>query len=309
MRSRKITKDQLIREYRQLKKKVGKQPTCTQFAAQYHSIGLLSAVFGHPGWKKLVLAAGDKPRNGAKPLTRQQVVQDYLSLRQELGRPPKSVEYYKRYHSNAKLRKVFGSFGWNSLLKAAGQRPRHESLITRKDLIGDYLALKKKLGRRPLLRDYQDEGYGIGIITKKFGNPGWRNLILAAGDQPPFGLDLNAKHLMNDFLNLQEKLGRRPKLIEYTYQCHTPKVLDRVFGKPGWNRMIAVIGKKAQPKNILTADHLIQDYQSVKKMLGRDPSQVEFKKVHIHTTKVLVRVFGTPGWSNLKKAALRARRR
>jgi hypothetical protein len=103
-------------------------------------------------------------------------------------------------------------------------------------------------------------------------------------------------------------LGRRPKLIEYTYECHTPKVLDRVFGKPGWGKMIRTIGKKAMPEDLLTSDHLIGDYLETCNALKRRPTQEEFRKRHCHTAKVYERVFGRPGYSNLVKAAERAAR-
>jgi hypothetical protein len=57
------------------------------------------------------------------------------------------------------------------------------------------------------------------------------------------GLNLTSKQLIEDFLVLQKKLGRRPKLIAYTCQCHTPKALDRVFGKPEVKRSCETAGE------------------------------------------------------------------
>lgn len=308
MRRKKITPDHLLQDYRRLKRSLGRRPTCLEFAKHHHSVSLLSNAFGSPGWKRLLEAAGDQPERRG-PLTSERVVKEYLALKAELGRRPTSMEYAKRHHSMGMLRYVFGKAGWNNLLKAAGERPKLASFVTRADLLRDYLALKKKLGRQPQLAEYQRESYGIGIITKKFGRPAWRALMAAAGDEPAVGFNIPAKHLVEDFLNLQEKLGRRPKLLEYTYQCHTPKVLDRVFGKPGWRMLIKAVGKKAKPKNILTAEHLIQDYCDTRAALGHDPSETEFHARNHHTIKVMVRIFGTPGWSNLKKAALKTLRR
>ena len=117
---------------------------------------------------------------------------------------------------------------------------------------------------------------------------------------------LNRAHLLADFLHLQGKLGKRPVVSEFLQHCHTPKVLDRAFGKPGWGRFIKAAGRKAMPKSIrssLTAEHLIEDYLNTEKSLGRKPGYSDFHTMHRHSLKVLVRVFGNPGWTNLRKAA------
>ena len=114
---------------------------------------------------------------------------------------------------------------------------------------------------------------------------------------------------MQDFLELQQSLGRRPNISEYLTQCHTPKVLDRVFGKPGWKRMISAIGAKALPKNIISASHLVDDYIELARRLGRKPAFEEFRRAQQHTHKVLARVFGRLGWSRLVFEAQRTMRK
>jgi len=134
-------------------------------------------------------------------------------------------------------------------------------------------------------------------------------------DTPGIGPEvrpLNRPHLVADFLYLQRKLGRRPNVSDFLHHCHSPKVLDRAFGKPGWRRLIKAVGKKAMPKHIrsgLTAEHLIEDYLDTEKSLGRNPSYTHFHALHRHSLKVLVRVFGKPGWTNLRKAAGKAKRK
>jgi hypothetical protein len=237
-------------------------------------------------------------------VTQEQLVKDYRKLKKRLGRRPLASEFTKRCHRTFVLRSLFGAYPWSKLLMAAGEKPRSAELVSRRMLIDEYRMLKEKLGRQPFYRDYEKTGFTIGTITKKFGTPAWRRLVLAAGDQPLVAKNLPASHLIRDFLNLQEKLGRRPKLLEYTYQCHTPKVLDRVFGKPGWRYLIKAVGAKAMPKNILTREHLIRDFADLTKKLNRRPTQEEFRKAH-HTPKVLERVFGRPAFSSLVKAASR----
>lgn len=137
------------------------------------------------------------------------------------------------------------------------------------------------------------------VCARLTENPGIR---LEAGP-------LNRAHLVADFLHLQRKLGRRPVIGDFLQHCHTPKVLYRAFGKPGWRRLIKAAGKEALPKksrSCLTAEHLIEDYLDTEKSLGRKPRYAHFRALHRHSPKVLVRVFGKPGWSRLRKAAYKA---
>jgi len=305
LRTRKLDKKHFIDDYLHLQKKLGKQPTCIEFAQHHHQVSTLSNVFGSPGWRNLLLAAGGTPREFAANVSHARVVEDYLSLKEELGRPPTAGEYAEKRHSLGLLLRVFGSCGWNNLLKAAGEKPKHASFFTKAMLIRDYRELKKKLGRQPSRSEYIKECHGLGIIASKFGKPAWPRLLDAAGDSYIIKWGFSAEHLIKDFLDLQKKLGRRPKIPEYSKQCHTIKVLDRVFGKPGWRRLLKALGAKAMPKNILTAEHLIRDYRETAKALGREPTWSQFQQRHHHGWSTLKREFGKPGWSNLQKAARR----
>lgn len=156
------------------------------------------------------------------------------------------------------------------------------------------IVIKRRTGNR--------EKPGRRVCARLTENPGIR---LEAGP-------LNRAHLVADFLHLQRKLGRRPVIGDFLQHCHTPKVLDRAFGRPGWRRLIKAVGKEALPKNSrsgLTAEHLIEDYLDAEKSLGRKPSYSHFHELHRHSMKVLVRVFGKPGWTKLRKAADKAMRK
>lgn len=144
------------------------------------------------------------------------------------------------------------------------------------------------------------------VRDKDYDGDGAQEIVIAVNDKY---VSLSADHLIKDFLDLQARLGRRPKIMEYRRHCHSPKALDRVFGKPGWRRLIEAVGKQAMPKNILNAAHLIRDYLDTEQAIGRKPGYTHFHARHRHSLKVLVRVFGKPGWTNLRKAAAAAKRK
>jgi hypothetical protein len=242
---KKISKKHLLNDYKQLKRTLGRQPFCREFARTHHNIDLLCRVLGRPGWRNIVIAAGDKPR----------------------------------------------------------RRPD----ATERMLIQNYRSLKKKLRRRPHLIEYESACFGEWIITRVFGRPGWRRLVEAAGDKLP-GTNITRDHLINDFLDLQHSLGRRPKCMEYRRQCHSVNALNRLFGKPGWRGLTQALGNNAMPKGPLTPDHLIQDYLETRAALGCEPSHYKFYHRHRHAIKTIDRVFGKPGWKKLQNAAVRAQR-
>lgn len=118
-------------------------------------------------------------------------------------------------------------------------------------------------------------------------------------------------HLIADFLYLQRNLNRRPTVGDFLKHCHTPKVLERVFGKPGWRRLVRAVGRAAMPKpyrGSLTREHLIEDYLNTEKAVGRKPGYYHFHALHRHGVKAMTRVFGRPGWTKLRKAAGKAKR-
>lgn len=172
------------------------------------------------------------------------------------------------------------------------------------ELIGAYKLLRKRLRKQPSKEEYFKHCYPQSMIFRVCGANGWRKLVLAGGGsvQGLRGGQLQPDHLISDFLNLQQKLGRRPKIVEYTSQCHTPKVLDCAFGSPGWRNMLKQIGPEVLEGGI-DAEHLIQDYLSLRKKLGDKITQEDFCKHQRHTYKVIKRVFGNWPWRALRSAA------
>jgi hypothetical protein len=307
----KLTADHLIKDYRELERKLGKMPTCVQYAKKCHSISSLVNVLGKPGWGTLLDAVGAKPD---LRFSRESAISCYNGLKAELGRVPRK-EFVEKCCSSATLRSLFGGSGWSDLLKFVGDYhlPRSYRLKgpSKTQLVNAFCSIRKQLGKAPNSGQYRKlTGYSTKDLKFRFGANAWKELLKRAKNRMrPNPSYLTAEHLIQDFLKLQEALGRRPSISDYLFQCHTPKVLDRVFGKPGWKNMIAAIGAKALPKNVISDSHLVDDYIETYRQLGKKPKFEEFRRAQRHTTKVLDRAFGRPGWSNLKFAAQRKMRK
>jgi len=305
----KINAEHLLKDYRDLERKLGKQPTCVEYAKKCHEISLLVSVFGRPGWRNLLEKAGTKPLGKTRRFSKESVQDCYRRLKAELGRVPNRKEFEEHCCSGGTLRNLFEGRGWSSLLKSVGDHsPRRTHQLkgpSKASMMSAFRSLSRQLGKEPSLGQYRKlTGYTLKDIRFRFNENAWQELILRSKiprkSNPP---SLTAGHLIDDLLNLQQEFGRRPSINEYLVRCHTPKVLDRVFGKPGWKNMILAAGARALPKNVISASHLVDDYIKLSRELGKKLTFSEFRKAQRHTIKVLVRAFGNPGWSNLVAAA------
>jgi hypothetical protein len=304
----KITADHLIKDYRELERKLGRQPTCVEYAKKCHSISSLVYIFGNPGWKKLLQAVGAKPY---RRFSKESVQDCYRRLKAELGRVPDRKEYEEKCCSCTTLRILFEGSGWTSLLESVGDSSRTRTYNlkgpSKASMLSAFRSISRQLGKAPNLAQYQKlSGYSLKDIGYRFGENAWQEFLRCSKFQARTNpSSLTAKHLIQDFLKLQKEFGRRPSINEYSTRCHTPKVLDRVFGKPGWKNMISAVGGKALPKHAVTAAHLVEDYIELYRRLGKNPAFYVFRRMQRHTLKVLDRAFGKPGWSNLRIAAQR----
>jgi hypothetical protein len=210
---------------------------------------------------------------------------------------------------------LFEGSGWGRLLESVGESNRKRTYQlkgpSKVSLLSAFRSISRRLGKEPNLWQYQDlSGHTLKDISRRFGENSWQEFLRCSRDQTGPGRSLlTAEHLIEDFLQLQQALGRRPSINEYLSRCHTPKVLDRVFGRPGWKNMITAVGDRAHPKHAVTAAHLVEAYIEIYGHLGKKPTFEEFRRMQRHSLKVLDRAFGKPGWSNLTIAAHRKMRK
>ena len=303
----KLNAEHLIKDYRDLERKLGKQFSSQEYAKKCHSISSLVSVFGRPGWKKLLDAVGAGPY---RRFTTGSVQECYRRLKSKLGRIPSKKEYMEKCCSNSTLCNLFGGSGWRNLLKSVGDDHSTVKNPSKASMLCAFRSFTRQQGKAPNLNQYlKVSGYSLKDLSYRFGENAWRELLKYAHDQTRAIQSLTGEHLIQDFLELQKALGRRPTISEYLIRCHTPKVLDRAFGKPGWKNMISAMGAKALPKNVIPASHLVDDYVEIYNRLGRKPAFEEFRRAQQHTIKLLDRAFGKPGWTNLTIAAQRKIRR
>ncbi len=302
-----LTRGQAVRAYARLRKELGRRPIMQEYLQRCHKRIHLIRLFGPREWTRLRIAAGDPPTS-ARDVTKAQLIRCYRGLRTNLGRQPTLKEYAASCYGYGIISAHFHSGAWLRLQSAAGDKPRIGRKVSKKELVKAYRRLREDLGRQPLSKEYYQQCHGVHRVAARYGDGSWRQLVIAAGDQPLNRRNISRQDLIDAFLALQKKLGRRPTLPEYTAQCHTPKVLDRVFGRPGWRGMITALGVKAMPGRLVTPEQLIRNYLETWAALGWEPNQRAFWLRHRHKAGTIERYFGTPHWENFRKA-VRAYRR
>ncbi len=127
--------------------------------------------------------------------------------------------------------------------------------ITKEHLIADYLSLKSILGRQPTKGEYVKEHHHYQTLDSVFGQPGYPNLVIAAGDVYCGSHGSGRRQLVTKdrtielFLELEKKLGRQPKFKEYLKECHCDRrTINKHFGPHGWLNLNRCAGR--EPRKI-----------------------------------------------------------
>lgn len=170
-------------------------------------------------------------------------------------------------------------------------------------LIISYKFLWKRLQRQPTHKDFTSNCYSSAVLLRVFGPDGWRTLVAAAGGhcRKP-RVEVTEDEVIRNYFTLQEKLGRQPRLADYTRHFHTAKVVERLFGSPGWKNMLKVVGadvqrKKSMQKKFITA------YLMLQRDHGENPTLTQFCNASGYTYKQLSTAFGKQAWRALHAAA------
>lgn len=148
-----ITREHLLKHYYDLETELGRQPLYEEYKNKTgHGNRVMDNLFGHPGWRNLVLKAGGHvhKKMSIRSLPREHFLQCYFAVKQELGRRPSYEEYRIRCYTNTALNKAFGCPGWNNLVILAGD----VSVMRSQKLSGKPIKRRKgsRAGRNKLTR-------------------------------------------------------------------------------------------------------------------------------------------------------------
>lgn len=123
--------------------------------------------------------------------------------------------------------------------------------ITAEHLIRDFLDLQRELGRRPKFHEFRKRHHSNKVLLRVFGGRGWGAMLKALGDRVLASPHLTLDHLLDDYLEMERELFRRPRQEEFRKRHHSINVLVRIFGKNPWSNLarVAEERKKSQVLN------------------------------------------------------------
>ncbi|MDM8554677.1 hypothetical protein QUF75_08120 [Desulfococcaceae bacterium HSG7] len=298
---RKISKEDLIECYYELKEKVGHNPTSTEM----HNLGRYSRspydrCFG--SWNKFLESIGESRKI---IISKDDLINAYYGLKEKLGRRPTSRDMAdKGKYSLAPYLNKFGS--WKGFLKSIGEnknriktKKRNISSsttgISEQALIEAYKNLKEKLGHSPTSRDMNCYGmYNVSIYYSKFGS--WSRFLKNIGESSRIK-SIPKKNLIEAYFDLKNILAKNPTSTEIKkYGKYSLKAYNNQFGS--WNKFLESIGERTRSKSI-SEKELFDAYYLLKEKLGRIPTATEMNELGKYSASVYYSRFG--GWKKFLK--------
>jgi superfamily II DNA or RNA helicase len=237
---REITKEKLISNYYDVKKKLGKQPRIKEMDLYgKYSSGTYSNYFG--SWTEFLKLIDEKLLfYPVKNVTREKLINNYYLLKNKLGKQPRMKDIRRSKGSEYDLKvyiRVFKS--WNIFLKEIKEPILMRSKFLKydkKDMIDFYLSEKKRLGRTPTSEHFKrDMKYSDFHYTNAFGS--WSKFMDHIGE-PYRKLNISDKELLAEYHRVSKLIGKKA-LFRHEFDKHSKYnsfTITNRFGK--WRKFV-----------------------------------------------------------------------
>jgi hypothetical protein len=298
-----ISRDELIADLKSVGEKIGGVPTQEALTEHgEHSKGPIIREFG--SWENGLRAAGFNPENRDPPnkIDSEQLLEDILELKQELGKVPNTTEmdqYGK--HDPSTYSDRFGSY--KRAVERAGLDASNlkEYGVGRRELLSELFRLADDLGRVPKMSDMRSKGrYSCPLYIDRFGS--WNHAVRCAGFEPntpitegrPRRTNVGKDELKDDLRRVQEQIGVPPTRQEYDQiGVFNPNSLQYHYGS--WSECLEAAGidPDKRPDNKISDEELLSDLRAGAEALGRNPIKQEIDAFGEYSASTYVRRFGS----------------
>ena len=270
-----VTKEQLIDNYKKMKKKIGKIP-------KYDDMGKISEYCGDQygskfsSWNKFLVLMKDKQKEGAP--TKEDLTDYYFKLKEKIGKKPNSKEFVKEFHSDS-YRTHFK--GWNNFLREIGELENYGSMISQEDLKDNYYNVKSKIGGIPRISDMKNKKisyYSASQYLIRFGS--WNKFLQSVGEKQNryFNVDVKKEDLIDNYYQIKRKLGKLPMCKDIKIK-HGSKYGGSHYWKTfgSWRNFLRYIGEtqKSGGKHL---DEAISEFKKIYQ--NYKPTKVQLIKEH-----------------------------
>ena len=252
-----------------------RQEKCASYAAFTKAFGTLQNA----------LKVAKLPLNFNQEFTDNQLIAQLQDLSRALGRPLTEVDVLKASRAGtcarlATFKRVFGSP--RDAFQKAGVSPTDP--FERENLLSQYVALSKKLGRPATIPDLEEasergECAGYHSFKTRFG--GLEQTRLEAGFGRVPRRKFTKQDLIDQLKGLAKKLGRIPtaddvRKASIRGETGGVKTFRMYFG--GHNTALREAGLEILKPSGFSRGGLISDLQKLAKQLGRRPSQTDVNR-------------------------------
>ena len=153
------------------------------------------------------------------PITKEKLVREYYRVEKLLRRKPMTPDFKGRgkvsRYSDTAYKNHFGS--WNKFLKYIGEDIVIDRSITKEKLIRDYYDAKRRLGKKPVSKDFNGKNkvskYGLSAYIHHFGS--WNKFLESIGEGITRDRAITKEKLIEDYYRVKKLLGRRPLLKDF----------------------------------------------------------------------------------------------
>lgn len=211
---------------------------------------------------------------------------------------PLSISTYREHgsHSPTTIQRRLGSWS-EALNEAEVEGFENPTKVPADEVLADLQEVADEHGGKVTGSIYRKHGkYSISTIRSRFGT--YNDALDAAGIEVSFERDISTADLIEDLLNVAEKLGRTPSQSQYSeYGKHSQSTQQRHFGS--WNGAIRAAGleiNESYDEKQISKEELVDDIQQVAHQLQKTPTGEEYDKDGSYSIGSVCLRFGS--WNN-----------
>lgn len=298
LRSFKITNDQLIKAYLDLKEELKKQPTISNIDKQ----GKFSSSTFRKRWGtwNSFLKSINEPIIQNKTITINEFENNFKNVKEQIGKTPttKDMNVLGQFSISAYARK-FGT--WNNFLKTQNIKVNKKHKIPKEDFIKEFKRVKSILKKVPTKTEF-DKVSNISSNSFKRIWGGWNNFLKNIGEKPNHREDIIRDELIAEYKKLKEYLGKKSltqsdmnkkgKFSSSTY--------ERRFGS--WNKFLKHIGDLPNINTNISKKNLLDDYHRIREKIGKSNlSAKDIKEYSKYSLSTFLKKFSS--WNQCKEEA------
>lgn len=299
-RSFRITNEQLINAYNELKERLNRQPTVEDIDGS----GKYSSSSYRKRWGRWNLFLWDigEPCLVDRDITKDDLVMNFNDVSTKLHKTPTTSDMKKEgKYSVGTYDKHFGS--WNKFLETRGVKPTKRHLIPKEEFILEYKKVKAKLGKVPTKAEFDQHSYISSNSFKRIWGS-WSNFLETRGVKTR---DFSKKALIEEYWKLKKYLGKEAALTQAdmdTKGAYSSSTYGRIFGS--WNKFLQSIGEPCLVNRDITKDDLLKDYSRIVTLLNKPELSANDIKNHSNfALSTFLKKFGT--WNECKNEATKHR--